>query len=94
MTFVESHAELREQLLTDTSRAELWRWLVFLFLGFLVLEVWMTRRLVQGGHMTDPSLESTPVDLTNLPGSRQPDSTSKSSSRFPEKDPYDSPALN
>ena len=57
MSFVETQNELMEQLLTDTSRAELWRWIVFLFLGFLVFEVWMTRRLVQGGHATDNILD-------------------------------------
>jgi hypothetical protein len=53
MSVVTSYEELRDSLLTDASRAELWPWLLFLFLGFLIFEVWMTRRLVQGGHMAD-----------------------------------------
>ena len=34
----------------DDSRAEFWYLLMLLFLGILVFEVVMTRRLVQGGH--------------------------------------------
>ena len=51
MTFVETVDELVEQTFTDTGRTEVWRFLLLAFVGLLCLEVWMTRRLVQGGHM-------------------------------------------
>lgn len=57
LTKIASHDEMRDALLTDNSQAELWRWMIFLFLGFLVCEVWMTRRLVQGGHAGEDLLE-------------------------------------
>ena len=57
MVVVKSQEELRDSLLTDSSRAELWHWMLFIFLGFLVFEVWMTRRLVQGGHVAEELLE-------------------------------------
>lgn len=57
MTKITSHDELRDELLTDNSQAELWRWMIFLFLGFLTFEVWMTRRLVQGGHASEELLD-------------------------------------
>ncbi len=50
MTFVESMESLRKQMYADESRSELWGFLLFVFLGMLMLEVWMTRRLVQRGH--------------------------------------------
>ncbi len=50
MEFLRTLDELRAGILTDTSRAELWPWVLFFFLGMLVFEVWMTRRLVRGGH--------------------------------------------
>lgn len=42
---------LMENLVDDTQRAELFRYLMVLFLVILVIEVVMTRRMVQGGHM-------------------------------------------
>ncbi|MCP4784316.1 MAG: VWA domain-containing protein [Fuerstiella sp.] len=50
MTFVDSMESLRKQMYGDESRSELWGFLLFVFLGMLMLEVWMTRRLVQRGH--------------------------------------------
>ena len=91
MQFIETHTELREELLTDNSRAELWRWMVFLFLGFLVFEVWMTRRLVQGGHATDEIIDR----QLESAGDQAIDSTSRQASlptggvpegRFPEEE--------
>jgi hypothetical protein len=51
MTFVDTVEELKQQTFTDTGRTEVWQFLLLAFVGLLCLEVWMTRRLVQGGHM-------------------------------------------
>lgn len=50
MTFLESMENLRKQMYGEESRSELWGLLLFVFLGMLMLEVWMTRRLVLRGH--------------------------------------------
>ncbi len=50
MTFVDSTETLAKKMYGDESRSELWTLLMFSFLGMLVLELWMTRRLVQRGH--------------------------------------------
>ncbi|HIK95903.1 MAG TPA: hypothetical protein EYG03_28495 [Planctomycetes bacterium] len=50
MTFVESMESLRKQMYGDESRSELWAFLLFVFLGMLMFEVWITRRLVLRGH--------------------------------------------
>lgn len=57
MTFIQTLDELRDGMMTDNSRAELWPWFGFLFLGMLVFEVFMTRRLVRGGHVADDLLD-------------------------------------
>lgn len=50
MVLLDSYTELEKRLLTDVSRTELWQLLLVVVLGMLCLEVWMTRRLVRGGH--------------------------------------------
>jgi len=50
MTFVDSLDQLQKQMYGNESRSELWAWLLWLFLGLLLVEVWMTRRLVMNGH--------------------------------------------
>ncbi|MEZ6061255.1 MAG: VWA domain-containing protein [Planctomycetaceae bacterium] len=50
MTFVDSTATLARLLYGDESHSELWALLMFSFLGMLVFELWMTRRLVLRGH--------------------------------------------
>jgi hypothetical protein len=50
MTFVESMESLRKRMYGEESRSELWGLLLFVFLGMLMLEMWMTRRLVLQGH--------------------------------------------
>jgi hypothetical protein len=50
IAFVESHEQLRTLLFTDDSRSEFGLLLLFAFLGMLVFEVLMCRRLVRGGH--------------------------------------------
>lgn len=61
MTFVESLDTLKEEMYGDESRSELWALLLWLFLGLLTLEVWMTRRLVMRGHA---DTESSPQTAT------------------------------
>jgi hypothetical protein len=51
MQFIATQQQLREQMFADNSRTEFWQMLLFVFLGILVIEVVMTRRLVQGGHV-------------------------------------------
>lgn len=50
LQFVESPQSLAKDMYADESRSELWWLLLFGFLGLLLLEVWMTRRLVLRGH--------------------------------------------
>ncbi len=50
MEFIQTQKELQDEWLTDESRSEFWHILLLVFLGILVAEVYMTRRLVQGGH--------------------------------------------
>ena len=59
ITFVDSPDDLETQLLTDDSRTELWQLLVVLVFALLCLEIWMTRRLVQGGHAVLDAAAST-----------------------------------
>jgi hypothetical protein len=53
LTFVESLADLKSKMFTDASQTEFWHLLLLVFLGILIGEVVMTRRLVKGGHMLD-----------------------------------------
>lgn len=58
ITFVSSFDELEKRLFTDVSRTELWQVLLAAVLGLLCLEIWLTRRLVRGGHaVLDPTTE-------------------------------------
>jgi hypothetical protein len=50
MTFVETIEELKTGMFRDDSKSEFWYVLLLLFLGTLVGEVVLTRRLVRGGH--------------------------------------------
>ncbi len=51
LTFMESIEDLQQGMYSNESCSELWALLLWLFLGFLMLEVWMTRRLVLKGHV-------------------------------------------
>jgi len=53
MTFVHDREEMIAAMLKDHSRSEFWWILLLVFLGILVFEVVMTRRMVQGGHAVD-----------------------------------------
>ncbi len=48
--FISGLEEMRAELTHDQPPSEMWRWLLLAVLGLLVLEVLLTRRLVQGGH--------------------------------------------
>lgn len=50
MTFALDLDDLRTRMYADDSRTEFWYLLLFAFVGILVAELAMTRRLVQGGH--------------------------------------------
>ena len=54
LSFMESLDALQQGMYKGESRSELWALLLWLFLGFLMLEVWMTRRLVMKGHVDRP----------------------------------------
>ena len=50
MTFVDSTGALAKKMYGDESRSELWAFLLWAFVGLLLLELWVTRRLVHKGH--------------------------------------------
>lgn len=50
LKIVTSLDELRTKMFANNSKAEFWQLMLLLMLGLLVVEVWLTRRLVQGGH--------------------------------------------
>ena len=50
MKFVTGTESLVKGMYQDESTSELWALLLWLFLILLAVEVWMTRRLVLGGH--------------------------------------------
>jgi hypothetical protein len=50
MAFADTLDELKTGLFADDSRSEIWHLLLLAFLGMLIGEVLMTRRLVRGGH--------------------------------------------
>lgn len=52
MQFTDDLDELTWEMFRDESRSELWQLMLLVFLGMLCFEVWMTRRLVLGGHQS------------------------------------------
>ena len=50
LKIVTSLDELRTQMFANNTKAEFWQLMLLVMLGMLVIEVWLTRRLVQGGH--------------------------------------------
>lgn len=56
---IETPDELFESLETAASRIELWHLLLLAFVAILIGEVFMTRRLVQGGHVFVDELPAT-----------------------------------
>ncbi|MFQ5732510.1 MAG: hypothetical protein ACE5KM_11235, partial [Planctomycetaceae bacterium] len=73
MTFQANREEMTAEILADSSRSELWKYFMFVFLAILVFEVLMTRRMVRGGHAVDggdPSTEPAgppPLDSAGSP---------------------------
>jgi hypothetical protein len=57
---IETPEELFAALETSAARVELWHLLLLAFLAILIGEVFMTRRLVQGGHVFVDELPSHP----------------------------------
>lgn len=60
VTFVESVDALSQQMYGDETRSELWGLLLWVFLGLLVVEVWMTKRMVQQGYADSPDTTEPP----------------------------------
>ena len=52
LTFVNDLPDLRKNMFAESSRTEIWWLLLYVFVGSLALETWMTRRMVQGGYGT------------------------------------------
>lgn len=50
LKFVSNLDDLRRQMFAKHTKAEFWQLMLLVMLGMLVFEVWLTRRLVQGGH--------------------------------------------
>ena len=42
--------ELRRAMFSNQAKSEFWQFMLLVVLALLVVEVWLTRRLVQGGH--------------------------------------------
>lgn len=61
LTFVESVDALSQQMYRDESKSELWGLLLWAFLALLMVEVWMTRRLVQHGYADLPDADGQQV---------------------------------
>jgi hypothetical protein len=55
MKFVKDLTELRTDLIDDSERAEFWWILLYVFLFNLIVEAWMTRRMVNGGYAASNS---------------------------------------
>lgn len=49
MKFVKDLPDMRKQMYADSARAEYWWILLYVFLLNLIVEAWMTRRMVRGG---------------------------------------------
>ncbi len=50
LRFVQAQRDIQAAASKELPRHELWQWLLLAFLGMLIFEVLMTRRLVRGGH--------------------------------------------
>ena len=59
LTFFKTLDELKQAMFSDVSETEFWRILLLIFLLLMVGEMFLTRRLVQGGHSTLPEQSKT-----------------------------------
>lgn len=50
LQFMQNLSDLKSSLRGDDAGTELWRSLLFIFLGLLIFEIYLTRQLVRGGH--------------------------------------------
>lgn len=57
LTFFKTLDELKQAMFSDVSETEFWRFLLLIFLLLMVGELVLTRRLVQGGHVSLPESE-------------------------------------
>lgn len=57
LTFLDSLEVLQQSMYSNESTSELWALLMWLFLGLLMFETWMTRRLVKAGHVDTSELQ-------------------------------------
>lgn len=64
LKFVKDVDDLKKQMFEKESPTELWKFLLIIFVLFLIGELLLTRRLVRGGHVptTDPNVEDTSDD--------------------------------
>lgn len=75
LTFADDVADMKQQMLGGESRTEFWPFLMLTFLGMLIAELLMTRRLVKGGHadVTNSPDEAIDADATEVePLTREP----------------------
>ena len=70
LAFIKNATEMQREESVDENPTEFWHLLILAFLGILVGEVFMTRRLVQGGHAVlddvqlEPEFESDEPHMT------------------------------
>ncbi|MFK7821940.1 MAG: VWA domain-containing protein [Planctomycetaceae bacterium] len=64
LKFVDGILDLKQQMFEKESPTELWKFLLLIFVGFLVAELLLTRRLVRGGHVPDPDTQLPTPDET------------------------------
>ena len=75
LAFVETVDDMKREMLGDESRTELWHLLMLAFLGMLLAELLMTRRLVKGGHAevaTSPDDEPAVESIGEVSDAREP----------------------
>jgi len=71
MTFLKTREELMEEMTKDNSRAEFWWILLLVFLGILIFEVAMARKMVQGGHVAVEAEAGKAAPPSESPSSHQ-----------------------
>ena len=75
LKFVESLSELETRMTADTTRAEIWWLILYIFLAVLVWETWLTRHLVRGGQAVAEAGQPESIASVEMPtegGRRRP----------------------